>query len=556
MNTDIYVYEPVAYKVSETRLKQFCAPVLNYDCTINAFQVLQQLNPNTCDIMREILTARGGVGLHLDTCICILNIVGGHGHNVDPPMYRFGSYEKDQFLRIITHIHDLEALIVYIGRTTGTSHLTVFARDTNSVIWGIDPQLQPKPTTGRHVTIQTMITLDDYMANEPDARWFAIVEKCTGTKKQIGDDTVKDFMKFTDEQKLQILKNESSRLNAVTCWTYAAKLDKYISNVKENYIYAPFTDVFNEKDVDEMLMVLNQCKDKTYNWTVVPWLTKARKALVDLNDFIKLPDNQKLSQLKRELNTLIHPSCVRYAKMLHIYIQNVGTNYAPFISTFNEGDIQTMDANLPQDTCPGNTYNSDILPWLEQAYKRLQFLNEFIKADDHGKLSRLKASFVEVKDPNDCGIYAFMLDNYIQKVGANYTSFIYKFTDKNIQNMKRDLKSDKCPHNIYNSIIPWLDEARKHIQKKNLKVSDNRNLSWLKTNLNKIDPTNCKHYAHMLHNYIQKVGLNYVQFMQIMNVIETQTIIRKLRACHKSEFNNQINWLTNAINYKKNNLNT
>ncbi len=360
------VYEPIQYQVSSTLLNQFCAAVNRMDCAINSLQVLQQLDPETSDIMREFVEHRG---LTPDEYVCILNILGGHSHNINPPKYRFQSYGKDAFLRIVRHVGSLHAMVVYIARTDSTAHITIFSRDYDDAVRVIDPQLHPQSSQVR-LHDQHIPTLDDYMASEPNATVFAIVEKYTGTKQQISQNEISAFMRYTgDDDKARFLKSQLRGLNASNCWLYATLLKRYIDMVKQNYV--PFTDVFDEKDVDEILKILDptQCTGNTYT-SIIPWLKKARKQRVYVNKFIRLGPNQKLRRLKHELSTMISTDCVLYAKMLNTYIQQTqqtGPNYAPFIATFTENDLTTIMTNLHHFSCPGNTYTS-VIPWIQQAY--------------------------------------------------------------------------------------------------------------------------------------------------------------------------------------------
>jgi hypothetical protein len=550
------LYRPINYPIDDTTLRAFCTRVTNVDCSINALQVLGELDPTTSEIMRKYITNRahtGIMGIYQEEFICIMNALHGFSPS---PMYRFTHYSRNNFLQEINRIVTNRAVIVFIGRTDQTGHFTVFARSSNNVIHVIDPQMQQPTQVFGVVTLQThsghFPTLDEYMASEQNANAFAILSKRMVSKKKIRKEqfNATTFLALPDDRKLQMLKDELSNIDQMNCWIYAAKLDRYIISVNRDY--TTFVARFNKDDVDKMLTLLrpDYCKHNMYN-SVVPWLKQARIHIVEYTEYLRLSENDQLNFLKTVLGHIDRTTCGFYVKMLHNYIQKVGTNYAPFISKFTHNNILTMKRNLKPQSCPRallNTYNL-VVPWLDQALNHIN--NKYLNLNNDRKLSWLRTELGNI-GPTNCGLYALVLDKYIHSVGGNYAPFIETFTADDVLAMERKLRSDQCPDNTYNSVVPWLKQAhgRLIVFNKFRLVPDNQKLSQLKEYYSdRIDSTNCAFYANMLDIYIKNVGNDYGPFKQTFTVPEIQTIIQKLRACHKNQYNVIIRWLKNVVDH-------
>ncbi len=267
-----------------------------------------------------------------------------------------------------------------------------------------------------------------------------------------------------------------------------------------------------------------------------------------LNEFTRLSEDEKLSWLKRDFNSLKPAQCGYYAAMLDRYIQQVGINYIPFVYKFNENDVRTMKTILQPDRCPGNAYQV-VVHWLDA----LLYLNDFAKLSDNEKLNQLKRDLYNVNLIN-CWVYAEMLNRYIQKVGTNYTAFLSNLTLTEIQIIIQNLHA--CPNNEYSTIINWLINVS-HNQSSPRQSSHNRSsprqssprrqspprqspprqspprqssprqssppnhssslnkflqqseygqVKFLKDNLTVITPENCTEYAEYLSAYVNQYG--------------------------------------------------
>ena len=157
-------------------------------------------------------------------------------------------------------------------------------------------------------------------------------------------------------------------------------------------------------------------------------------------------------------------NCYGYAQLLHVYTKNVKTNYAPFIHEFTETELLDLKINLDRQCITDKDMHKHINDWLDVASKQQEYYNKFIKSSDNSKLQQLK-NIMNFKDLTSCGLFALFLETYINKTKTNYTAFINIFTDKDIDSIIKQLKSNICPEKSYDIIENWLTEAKKQRSK-------------------------------------------------------------------------------------------
>ncbi len=266
-----------------------------------------------------------------------------------------------------------------------------------------------------------------------------------------------------------------------------------------------------------------------------------------LNDFMSLSENGQLKQLKRDLDILQPAQCGYYAEMLDSYIQQVGINYIPFVSEFNENDIQTMKTKLRPDKCHGNTYKS-VLHWLDA----LLYLNKFIRLSENEKLKWLKIDLHAVAvHPADCWVYGAMLDRYIQQVGANHTPFVSEFNDDETKIIIQNLRA--CPNDEYDTIINWISQRHQSSNQSSLnkfsQQSERGQVKFLKDNLTVITPENCAEYAEYLSAYVDQYGKNYYVskvFTDMFNRSDIAQLLSNISHDRCTTNRTTINWLQQA----------
>ncbi len=243
------------------------------------------------------------------------------------------------------------------------------------------------------------------------------------------------------------------------CNDYAQLLKVYIDTVKFNRV--PFIRKFINDDLLRLHLELDMCRgvDTVIRKEVKQWVSYASDEKDVYVKFKNDSDNDKLNSLKSMMIRLNKHVCPLYFLLLENYISGVKTNYTPFIETFTDEDIDNLLKRLKSGGCDEKSYEISE-KWLLKALEKRKDYDRFKKYTDSQKLTYLKSN-MNFKKSESCRIYVLYFEDYINNVKTNYTPFIETFTDEDIDNLLKRLKSGGCDEKSYKISEKWLTEAKK-----------------------------------------------------------------------------------------------
>lgn len=309
------------------------------------------------------------------------------------------------------------------------------------------------------------------------------------------------------------------------------------------------------------------------------------------------PTNNEINQMRTVLRTVAKYSpaeklhylqttnfiyskkyCGWYAQLLKTYINDVKTDYVPFIRTFHRADIEDMLKFLHVDQCPRNTYTT-VLDWLTQALRAEALQQKGI--DDHShsmyekfavspssvKLNYLKSNMKFMTSKQYCGWYAHLLDSYITGAKTDYAPFIKTFDKTEIERMLNSLHPNQCSENTYTAVLVWLTQALNAVHQ-NEKVGQDLRTSQMQTLFKKVatytpaeklhhlkfmhfsdSKIYCGMYAQLLDSYISDVKTDYAPFIKTFDTTEIKNMLNSLHPnhCPKNTYTTVLTWLTQAL---------
>ena len=225
--------------------------------------------------------------------------------------------------------------------------------------------------------------------------------------------------------------------------------------------------------------------------------------LVSNKTFVKLATNLKLNYLFLNAMQFLNTHCEEYVKLLEIYINEVKTNYIPFIEMFDETVINFILDKLMSSSCQGlPTFSIRI--WLQRA---LQAFKQHVK-ETSGKSDPKKTS--GKSEP--------------------------KKTSGKSEPKKTSGKSD--PKKTSGKSDPKKTSGKSDPKKSRIndgcftEISNIEKLNYLHDHLNHMN-VNCEFYAVLLEHYIYAVKTNYIPFKQTFNKTDVNNMLNYLNSDDK-----------------------
>ncbi len=200
-----------------------------------------------------------------------------------------------------------------------------------------------------------------------------------------------------------------------------------------------------------------------------------------------------------------------------------------------------------------------------------EFTN-FTNLSDDDKLKHLKDNLDDIKNNKKCQLYIKKLNVYIARK-TDYTQFMNTFkNDSDIQTMITNLR--RCPGT--SNTMKWLNRAvgykkrdhtlaeqekqntetwlQKHLDNQKYflpRMSNNEKLQYLKRELSGLttNQVHCKHYAHMLDDYIKGVKKDDEEFMNTFKKSDIDNMIHYIHKynCPENTYEDVLGWLKNVL---------
>ncbi len=144
-HSDSDIYRPVQFEIADHFVNEFAAKLVgNYDCVVNALDVLRLVTPPVCDLLRQQVGHRG-VGI--DGIVCVFDsLTDERGLNRS---HKFAEYAFTDFVKTINSLSPNHVMFVGIARPTGMGHVFLIAHSgATSRFVILDPQQHPKDIEG------------------------------------------------------------------------------------------------------------------------------------------------------------------------------------------------------------------------------------------------------------------------------------------------------------------------------------------------------------------------------------------------------------------------